>query len=127
MDKYLVNHVYIITTVIFATASQLIVKWQMGLHSMEHLDGPQAKYVYAIKLLLNPYIVLSLILTLLSGLSWMIAMSKFDISYAYPYTVLGLVFILAASSLLFNEELTMYKLVGFSLIALGIFVTSRDM
>jgi len=42
-------------------------------------------------MLFNPYIMLSIIFTLLSGLSWMIAMTKFDISYAYPYTSLGFV------------------------------------
>jgi multidrug transporter EmrE-like cation transporter len=85
------------------------------------------KFQFAFSMLFNPYIILSILLTLLSGLSWMIAMTKFDISYAYPFTTLGYVLILIFSALLFNENIDMYKLVGIFLIIFGIVITSKSM
>jgi multidrug transporter EmrE-like cation transporter len=56
----------------------------------------------------------------------MIAMTKFDISYAYPFTTLGYVLILIFSALLFKESIDIYKLVGISLIIFGIILTSKS-
>lgn len=126
MLNFLLNHIYILLTVFFAVSSQLIVKWQMSHHSLEHYNGIYDKFLFAIGMLIHPFIILSLVLTLLSGLSWMIAMTKFDISYAYPYTALGFVLILIFSSILFNEVMSIYKIVGMLLIVIGILVVSRD-
>lgn len=125
--QFIINHIYIFLTVFFAVSSQLIIKWQMTKVSLDETISIYDKFLFSIHMLVNPYILLSIVLTLFSGLSWMIAMTKFDISYAYPYTALGFVFILFFSSLLFNEVLSMYKIVGVSFIVLGIFIISREM
>jgi len=78
-------------------------------------------------MLLNPYIIISLILTLLAGVTWMIAMTKFEISYAYPFTLLGLVLVTIFSVVFFGESVNTYKLIGIVLIALGIVVISKGM
>lgn len=124
--NFLVNHFYIFLTVAFAVSSQLIIKWQMSKYSLEHYNGIYEKFIFAFSMLLNPFIVLSIILTLFSGLSWIIAMTKFDISYAYPYTSLGFVFILFFSSFVFNETITIYKLLGVLCIVVGIIFIGKD-
>ena len=77
------------------------------------------------KIFLNPYIIISLILTLLAGVTWMIAMTKFEISYAYPFTLLGLVLVTIFSVVFFGESVNTYKLSGIVLIVLGIVVISK--
>lgn len=124
--QFILNHIYIFLTIIFAVSSQLIIKWQMKNISLEDTISMYDKFLFAFGMLLNPYILLSIILTLLSGLSWIITMSKFDISYAYPFTALGFVFILFFSHLLFNETISINKYIGVSLIILGILIISRD-
>ena len=123
---FLINHLYIFLSIFFAVASQLIIKWQMSQHNLGHIDNIIDKFTYAFSMLLNPFIMLSIFLTLLSGLSWMIAMTKFDISYAYPFTTLGFVLVFLLSIFLFQEPFTWHKLVGLILIILGIIVTSRS-
>lgn len=125
--QFLINHLYILLTVVFAVSSQLIIKWQMSKFSLEDSMNLYEKFIFALSMLLNPYIVLSIMLTLLSGLSWMIAMTKFDISYAYPYTALGFVLILLFSYIFFHETISLHKIIGVSLIMFGIFVVSKDM
>jgi multidrug transporter EmrE-like cation transporter len=83
------------------------------------------KFIVVFKMLIDPFIMISLILTLLSGLSWMIAMTKFDISYAYPFTALGYVMILIFSIIFFHEPASLGKLIGVFLIVIGIYFSSR--
>ena len=124
--SFLISHLYIFLTIIFAVASQLIIKWKMSEYDLSQYTGMGEKFHFAFMMLFNPYIILSLILTLLSGLSWMIAMTKFDISYAYPFTTLGFVFVFLFSILLFHEPLTWQKTVGLIFIILGIIITSKS-
>jgi drug/metabolite transporter (DMT)-like permease len=125
--QFFINHFYIFLSISFAVASQLITKWQMSKVVIEETMSIFDKLLFAFYMLINPYILLSIFLTLLSGLSWMIVMSKFDISYAYPYTALGFGFVLFFSYILFNESISIYKLLGVSLIMFGIFIISKDM
>jgi len=124
--KFLIDHLYIFLSIFFAISSQLIIKWKMNAFSIENIGcSTWEKFLFAFSMLLNPYIMLSILFTLLSGLSWMIAMTKFDISYAYPYTALGFVFILFFSYLLFHEPLNLYKVIGVVLIVMGIILSSK--
>ena len=125
--QFLINHLYILLTIVFAVSSQLIIKWQMTKVTLSDSLGIYDKFIFAFNMLLNPYILLSIVLTLLSGLSWIIAMTKFDISYAYPFTALGFVLILFFSSLLFDETISIYKFLGVVFITIGIFIISKDM
>ena len=125
--KFLMEHFYIFLSIFFSVSSQLIIKWKMSSFSLENHIGLYNKFIFAFTMLFNPFIILSIILTLLSGMSWMIAMTKFDISYAYPFTTLGFVLILLFSSFLFNESFTIYKLVGVTFIVIGIIISSRSM
>lgn len=127
MIKFIISHFYILITILFAVSSQLIIKWQMSNYSFENYSSVWEKFHFAFGMLLNPFILLSIMLTFFSGLSWMIAMTKFDISYAYPYTSLGFVLVLLFSYLFFNEGLSIYKILGVVFIVLGIFILSRDL
>lgn len=52
-------------------------------------------------MLLDPYVVLSLSFTLLAGVSWMISMTKFELSFACPLTIVGVLVLITAFSVLF--------------------------
>ena len=55
----------------------------------------------------------------------MLAMTKFEISYAYPFVSINYVLILGGSVLLFNEALNFPKISGNLLIILGIILLAR--
>ena len=123
--KFLTEHFYILLSIFFAVSSQLVIKWIMSAFDLNHMQTIGEKFFFAASMLLNPYIIFSILLTLLSGLSWMIAMTKFDISYAYPFTALGYVFILLFSVILFHEPLSWHKTLGILFIMVGIAIVSR--
>ena len=123
--QFILNHFYLLLAISFGVISQLIIKWQMSVFSFDDYETWQDKFALAFSMLLNPYIIISLILTLLAGVTWMIAMTKFEISYAYPFTLLGLVLVTIFSVVFFGESVNTYKLSGIVLIVLGIVVISK--
>jgi len=125
--QFIFNHLYLFLAISFGVASQLIIKWQMSAFSFNDYETWQDKFALAFSMLLNPYIIIALILTLLAGVTWMIAMTKFEISYAYPFTLLGLVLVTIFSVVFFGESVNTYKLSGIVLIILGIVVISKGM
>jgi multidrug transporter EmrE-like cation transporter len=99
----------------------------MSAFSFNDYETWQDKFSLAFSMLLNPFIIISLILTLLAGVTWMVVMTKFEISYAYPFTILGLVLVTIFSVIFFGESLDIYKITGITLISLGVVVISRGM
>lgn len=125
--QFLINHFYLLLAISFGVISQLIIKWKMSAYSFNDYDTIYDKFIFAFSMLLNPYIIISLIFTLLAGVTWMIAMTKFDISYAYPFTTLGFVFVFIFSIILFNEPVNTYKVFGLICIVLGLIISSKGM
>ena len=123
--QFILNHLYLLLAIFFGVVSQLIIKWQMSAFSFNDYETWQDKFILAFSMLLNPYIIISLVLTLLAGVTWMIAMTKFEISYAYPFTLLGLVLVTIFSVVFFGESVNTYKISGIALIILGISVISK--
>lgn len=123
MDK-LISHFYILSTIVFTVYSQLVIRWQVinAGHLPEDLNG---KLNYIFHLFLNPWIISSIFATLFAGISWMLAMTKFEISYAYPWVALNFVLMLLFGLLLFNESLSASKIAGSVLVIAGIAVMAR--
>jgi multidrug transporter EmrE-like cation transporter len=125
--QFILNHFYLLLAISFGVVSQLIIKWQMSAFSFNDYETWQDKFALAFSMLLNPYIIISLALTLLAGVTWMIAMTKFEISYAYPFTLLGLVLVTIFSVIFFGESINTYKIAGIAVIILGIVLISKGM
>lgn len=123
--QFIINHFYLFLAISFGVASQLIIKWKMSAFSFDNYETMSDKFILAFSMLLNPYIILSLSLTLLAGVTWMIVMTKFDISYAYPFTTLGFVFVFAFSVILFNEPVSWQKIVGLCFVIVGLIISSK--
>lgn len=83
------------------------------------------KVHFVINLLLNPWVISGIVATFLSGVSWLLAMTKFEISYAYPFVSLNYILVMAAGFLLFQESLSVTKLAGSALVILGIVIISK--
>ena len=125
--QFILNHFYLLLAILLGVVSQLIIKWKMSAFSFDDYETWQEKFSLAFSMLLNPYIIIALVLTLLAGVTWMIAMTKFEISYAYPFTLLALVLVTIFSVIFFGESINIYKLIGIVFIILGIVVISKGM
>lgn len=124
MSSRVLDHVYILSTIVFTVYSQLVMRWQVSFAGP--LPGDTAgKVAYVTHLLVNPWVVTGIVSTFFAGVSWMLAMTKFEVSYAFPYVSLNYVLVLFASVLLFHESITGAKLAGTVLVVAGLFVIAR--
>jgi len=100
------------------------MRWQVAAAG-QLPDDISGKIRFIVALLLNPWVVTSIVATFFAGVSWMLAMTRFEVSYAFPFVSLNYVLILAASVLLFNESFTVTKFVGSLIVIIGIIVIAK--
>ncbi|MBP1970692.1 multidrug transporter EmrE-like cation transporter [Virgibacillus natechei] len=115
------GYAYIFGTIFFTVYGQLVLKWQID----QQGNLPEAwldRFSFLFQLLLNPWILSGFFAAFLAALSWMAAMTKFNISYAYPFMSLSFVLVFILSAVFFGEQVSTQQIVGFSLIILGIIV-----
>ena len=123
MTKIL-DHMYIFATVFFTVYSQLITRGEV----MKAGSLPPdflGKMLFVSHLFFNPWVLSSILATLLAGISWMLAMSRFEISYAYPWIGLNFVLMLLLGGWLFGESISIAKVIGTLLVVTGILVIAR--
>lgn len=120
----LLDHAFIILTIVFTVYSQLIMRWQVTLAGPLPAEIP-GKIDYIFHVLLNPWVFSGILATFLAGVSWMLAMTKFELSYAYPFISLNYIIVLVAGFFLFNETLDANKLIGSALVIIGVIVIAK--
>jgi|ERR1022692_3916172 multidrug transporter EmrE-like cation transporter len=118
------GYVYIAMTILLTVYGQVVLKWQVTLSGSMPSDGG-AKAAFLLSLLLRPWVLSGFAAAFLASIAWMAAMTKFDLSYAYPFMSLNFVLVLLLSGFLFHEPLSTPKVIGLALIMLGIIVGSQ--
>jgi len=73
----------------------------------------------------NPFVMLGLSLYGISAVSWLVVLSRADLSYVYPMISISYILVVFLSRLILHEPLSLNKLMGSLIICLGIWVLSR--
>jgi uncharacterized membrane protein len=118
------NYIYIFATVFITVYGQLILKWRIGRYGSLPEAFPD-KILFLGRLLLDGYILSGFAAAFLASMFWMAAMTKFDLSHAYPFMSLNFVLVFLLSGILLHEPFTLNKFLGVTLIVLGTVVTAR--
>lgn len=118
------SYFYILLTIIFTVYGQIVLKWQV-IGAGDFPEDSSDKVMFLMRLLLNPWVISGFLAAFFASLTWMAAMTKLELSHAYPFMSLNFVFVIILSSLLFQETITPPKVVGLGLIILGIVVGSK--
>jgi len=122
--KSLFDFVYIFAVIVLTVCGQLILKWQVAKAGAFPQSFPQGA-LFLLRLVFNPWIIGGLFAGFLAFLCWVTALTKFELSYAYPFMSLAFVLVLFSSALLFHEAVTMPKMFGILLIMAGIIIAGR--
>lgn len=116
-----IDYLFIFATIALTVYGQMVLKWRMDQLGPlpAGLDGGLR---HILGLLADPIVLSSFIAAFLASLAWMAAMTRFELSYAYPFTSLNFVLVLALSVWLLGETLSVSKVAGLTLIVLGTLV-----
>lgn len=117
------NYIYVFLTILLTVYGQLVIKWQVSKAGVLPLTMT-GKFEYIFHLLLNGWIIGALFAAFLASLTWMAAMTKLPLSYAYPFMSLSFVLVTIFSVIFFNEAMTIPRILGLSLIIVGLVISS---
>ena len=76
-------------------------------------DGGLDKLFFVLRCTLNPWILSAYAAALCASLSWLAAMTRLELSHAYPFMSLNFVLVMVLSTMLFHEAVTPPKLGGY--------------
>lgn len=113
--------ILILAVIIFTSLGQVF--WKIGMNSIGVIDNFSISGITST--FLNPLIVLGLIMYGLSMVCWLIALSKKDLSYIYPFISLTFVAVLFLSFFILKETVSIAKIVGTIIIVIGLMVVVR--
>lgn len=116
---------YIFGTLIFTVYGQVILKWRLSQLQFQLPEPIIEKIVSLIKLVFDPYLLSGFVSAFIASLFWMAAMSKFEITKAYPFMSLAPALVFVIGILFLNEAFTWGKIIGLVLIISGTLVTIK--
>jgi drug/metabolite transporter (DMT)-like permease len=118
------GYLFIALTVLLTGYAQVILKCEIN--SVTDMPSGLPMIGFLVKFtLLRPLVLSAFLSGFLASFTWMAALSRFELSYVYPFMSLNFVFVVALSFLLFGEGVHAYKLIGLSLICIGVLVVSK--
>ncbi len=120
------RYFYIFATLFFTIYGQLVLKWRISHLKYTLPDGGISdKFVSLIKLIFDPFIFSGFVSAFVASLFWMAAMTKFQITEAYPFMSLAPAIVFILGVWLLNETFTWGKVIGLILIMIGLIVTVK--
>jgi drug/metabolite transporter (DMT)-like permease len=116
---------YILIAVLASAAGQVLLKKGMASTGVVTLSVNQLGSILW-RIGTNPYVVIGLIVYVCGTIFWLAALSRVDLSYAYPFASLSYLVMLVASWLLFSEDITLARLLGTMVVGLGVLLISQS-
>ncbi|WP_293759741.1 EamA family transporter [uncultured Paraglaciecola sp.] len=115
---------FILTSVFLSVVAQILLK-----HGMSNSNVQTALELDA----LNAVITIFTNISVLGGLAayvssagvWLLVLSKIDVSKAYPFVGIGFIGTMMFAHWFLNEPLTLTKVLGTSLVLLGVLLISQ--
>ena len=126
------NFALIIFSVVLGVAGQISLKHGVGVASGGGTSEiAQTVNAGTILTLLkgaigNPFVILGFLCYVISAASWLVILSRVELSYAYPLISIGYILVMILSKYLFNEAVTGYRIAGTLLICGGVFMITRS-
>jgi multidrug transporter EmrE-like cation transporter len=115
----------VLTGVMLNAAAQLLLK--AGSRAIADLDFSLANaWTLAERIALNPPILAGVALYVVSVVFWILALSRVDVSIAYPMLSIGYIVSALAGWLLFSEAVSPARVAGIVVIIVGVWLVARS-
>jgi len=120
-----VSFALVLAGVLLNAVAQLLLK--AGTNAVGHFEFSAANALpVGLRLALEPHIVGGIACYVVSVVVWIMALSRVEVSIAYPMLSIGYVVNAVAAYFLFGEAVTPLRLAGIAVIILGVFIVARS-
>ena len=113
--------VIILIGILFASSGQIL--WKIGMTDIGPITSLSTGSL--ISMIMSPWVIGGTMSYALSTIFWLIALSRADLSFVYPFIALTFVIIFIASFILFHENISAMRISGAIIILCGIIVLVR--
>jgi uncharacterized membrane protein len=117
------GYVLIGLAILCAAISQLLFK--SGVEAVGGIDLSSRLVGQGVRMLSNWRIITGLVIYVIGWLMWMAALSRFDLSFAYPFTSVNYILVTILSVAILGETLSPVRVIGIAVICIGLVVLSR--
>lgn len=117
-------YAFVLASVMIAACGQLLLRYGMTRISAAHPDAHGGQLL--MQAARSYWVIGGLAVFGISSLLWMITLSKVPLSRAYPFTAIGFIAILAASSVLLNEAVGPRLWIGALVVVGGLLLIVSD-
>ena len=111
-------------TVALTVYGQLVFKWRVD-DAGAFPDGGGERLEYIGRLFLDPWVISVFVSALVASVTWALALTRFELSFAYPFMALSFVLVLVFGAAFLSESVTAAKVAGVVLIVVGLVIASR--
>jgi undecaprenyl phosphate-alpha-L-ara4N flippase subunit ArnF len=116
---------YIFGTLFFTVYGQIVLKWRLSGLKVVLPEGMLDKILYLTKLVFDPFVFSGFASAFIASLFWMAAMTKFEITQAYPFMSIAPALVFVIGVVFLGEAFTLGKVIGLLFIILGIILTVK--
>jgi drug/metabolite transporter (DMT)-like permease len=120
----MINYFYVIGTLLLTVYGQVILKWRVN-HMSDMPEGFYNKIFFLFKAILDPFILSGFLAAFIASLLWIAAMTKIEITRAYPFMSLSPALVFIFGIFFLGETFTKGKVIGLILIISGIIITVK--
>jgi len=111
-------------TILLTSYGQLVIKWQASSYQATAV-GWFGKLPVVVQLLLQPWVISAFVAAFAASLCWMLAVSRLELSRAYPFMALNFLIVCVAAVPLFGEVFTVSKAIGLATVIVGLIIISQ--
>lgn len=120
------GYLYIFLTIIFTIYGQIILKWRINNLNWKISEAGLIENVFEyLKLLIDPYILSGFIAAFVASIFWILTMTKFELTFAYPFMSLSPALVFLFGIFFLQETFTYGKILGLIFIIIGIIITVK--
>lgn len=118
------NVSFIVIAVTIGVIGQILIKKGLNLLGNINFSGG---FVHSyLKIFFAPYVILGVLTYVCSIFFWLYALSKVDLSFAYPFLAISYVLIVLASQFFLGENVPFLRWIGVLVICVGVFLVSKS-
>lgn len=111
-----ITYIYIFLSILFQSLSVILGKFA----------SLYIKEFNIMNIILNPFYILSIVCLGFQAIFWQLTLKNFSLSFSYMFNSMVYIVILVASHFFFNENISIFNIIGSLLIILGLIVMTAN-
>ena len=114
----------IIASITMSSSAQILLKHGMSSRAVQKtLESGALNRIFWV-IATNTNVIGGLLMFGLSVVLWLIVLSRIDVSLAYPFVAMGIVFTALAGRLFLDEHLPLLRIAGLTVIVSGVIIVA---